>query len=901
MAAALVAGCGGAPDAPDAPARPAASPTATPGAKAQPVSVGAVAEVASHVALRPAAAADLRPLLEGAARAVAGTVLGMRIRRDACGAHAEVRLAVEASLGGRHVLLQGDAEDDEHDVRFVVTDLAEELPAGGPAPGVAPAQGRCEQPTTRGLTAGALRSGDRIVVALARPGRTEPAAPPWRRADRALVVAPITELPRLAAALPRPRLGGDDEQDLPVPRVPGVGTPRSRDRLAGRERFEPRGEEVVDHALGVVWQRATAPRPLHLFEAAWSCDALRLGGHDGWRLPTAVELQGLLEPGGAPPALRRRDRFPTTGELMWTRTDDDGSWVGALDGGALISTHYDDPHPYGPYVTRCVREGDAPRTLARDRFAADGDTLRDLLSGLVWHLPPSPPLLSQAAARRACQESRAAGRDDWRLPSPDEAFALMSGCPRQLASWGAGREDDEVWTDAVDRASGHGLVHEVCDLARTVPLAAVFPDADEAGKPPVAVGLCVRDAPSPPPLVLPPCPAGTVERRAALERRCERDGVVHGPYQTFYPSGAPFETSRFEGGRRSGPFVVHHEHGGTWLEGSFVDGALDGELLVSRPGERRRSTQRFVRGVPQGTWTWNDVAGGVVETLAWADGRPGAGVITRVIGHEGARSTCPTAGGLEHGTEVSSDADGVYAEVTHVAGTPEGPAVFRPQGSGERRGSHRDGLRHGVWIDTRADGTLESRSVLSDGVLDGTLEIFEADGKSVQRRHTFANGRRVGPFELRDGTGRVSVRGELDAEGTGRVVDLGPDGKVRREQPFVKGAPHGLARTYDEHGRVVREETWKDGQRDGPWRELRPDGSVESLVTYRRGVLHGPVRETAPDGTELRVGSHVDGKRDGPWVVTLPTGARVRATFVDGRPVAGSWSSPDGAATAPPR
>lgn len=63
--------------------------------------------------------------------------------------------------------------------------------------------------------------------------------------------------------------------------------------------FEDRGEVVVDHATGLMWQKSGSKEELTYADAQKYVENLnrkRFAGYDDWRLPTIPELMSLLEP-----------------------------------------------------------------------------------------------------------------------------------------------------------------------------------------------------------------------------------------------------------------------------------------------------------------------------------------------------------------------------------------------------------------------------------------------------------------------------------------------------------------------------------------------------------------------------------------------------------------------------
>lgn len=104
----------------------------------------------------------------------------------------------------------------------------------------------------------------------------------------------------------------------------------------------PQGQDglVQDTRTGLIWQRGGTPYPLpHALALAYadSLNRQRLGGHDGWRLPTAEELATLLAP---EPDLRRLCLAPCFDPLqrrLWSadRKSFSAAWYADAEHGFL--------------------------------------------------------------------------------------------------------------------------------------------------------------------------------------------------------------------------------------------------------------------------------------------------------------------------------------------------------------------------------------------------------------------------------------------------------------------------------------------------------------------------------------------------------------------------------------
>ena len=75
-----------------------------------------------------------------------------------------------------------------------------------------------------------------------------------------------------------------------------------------------------DAATGLDWQTVPFPARMTWDQAEEACTALRLGGHDDWRLPTRAELLTLVDDTRHDPAIDT-EAFPDTPlAWFWTAT-----------------------------------------------------------------------------------------------------------------------------------------------------------------------------------------------------------------------------------------------------------------------------------------------------------------------------------------------------------------------------------------------------------------------------------------------------------------------------------------------------------------------------------------------------------------------------------------------------
>jgi hypothetical protein len=210
---------------------------------------------------------------------------------------------------------------------------------------------------------------------------------------------------------------------------------------------------VTDNVTGLMWQQADAGEMTYE-KALFYCEALHLGGHDDWRLPTAQELFSINDFGAINPALETTKAFTEDyeeiygadyiRELYWWSSDpradtDLRSWVTNAGGG--IGAHMkSETASAAPgkvardgrtrfFHVRAVRTAILP-DLPATHFTNNGNgTVTDNYTGLVWQSAVSRETYTWEEALACVNALNAAGgyagMTDWRLPNIRELFSLV--------------------------------------------------------------------------------------------------------------------------------------------------------------------------------------------------------------------------------------------------------------------------------------------------------------------------------------------------------------------------------------------------------------------------------------------------------------------------------------------
>jgi len=237
--------------------------------------------------------------------------------------------------------------------------------------------------------------------------------------------------------------------DVSGARIPCAGSGQDAETApgipSGADRFRVRSEAVLDAATGLTWLRdANAPGfPLawqEAFDFIEDMNAKGLAGHDDWRLPDRRELFSLVSFDAHSPALPPGHPFENVfSGWYWTATDSAmhaaQAWHVHFMGGRMFwgtKTGYELVWPVRgmtgvlPAVSPASPLG-VP--WPESRFLAEGDAVRDALTGLAWtrsaDLAPGPVDWEAAFAVAArLNRDRHAGLDGWRLPTIRELESL---------------------------------------------------------------------------------------------------------------------------------------------------------------------------------------------------------------------------------------------------------------------------------------------------------------------------------------------------------------------------------------------------------------------------------------------------------------------------------------------
>ncbi|HRZ77003.1 MAG TPA: hypothetical protein P5248_06520, partial [Bacteroidales bacterium] len=209
---------------------------------------------------------------------------------------------------------------------------------------------------------------------------------------------------------------------------------------------------------------------------------------------------------------------------------------------------------------------------------------------------------------------------------------------------------------------------------------------------------------------------------------------------------------------------------------------------------------------------------------------------------------------------------------------------YHPNGQISSEGMMRDGKPDAYWKTYNENGVLISEGNRRDFMLDSTWTFYSDSGAMVMTID-YRLGKKHGPRVTYRGDERIIEPFEDDVK-QGIAYTFRKDTVLFRTVPFVNGLEEGLAREYNEEGRViglteykrgyvVRKEninhTDRNGLKQGMWKEFHHNGLVKWEGTYANDLRNGYFKEYDTQGKLIAVKKYVQGiiQEDAPEVSRL--------------------------------
>jgi hypothetical protein len=178
---------------------------------------------------------------------------------------------------------------------------------------------------------------------------------------------------------------------------------------------------ISDDVTGLMWQKEDNDTIMNRIVAGEYCSQSQLGNHNDWRIPSLIELVGLVNyREEIRPAIDRAVFSGTNQEFYWTSEPSFNSQIMKVTfySGAVRTQ----PDSFSAY-TRCVRGSKTENALVDN---GDG-TIKDNSTGFMWEKFDSGLSLSWEESLTFCKnlDYPVGVHSDWRLPNIKELFSLF--------------------------------------------------------------------------------------------------------------------------------------------------------------------------------------------------------------------------------------------------------------------------------------------------------------------------------------------------------------------------------------------------------------------------------------------------------------------------------------------
>ncbi|MDI1431372.1 DUF1566 domain-containing protein [Polyangium sorediatum] len=347
-----------------------------------------------------------------------------------------------------------------------------------------------------------------------------------------------------------------------------------------------------------------------------------------------------------------------------------------------------------------------------------------------------------------------------------------------------------------------------------------------------------------------------------------RDGVLDGTFSVFYDSGERLAEGAFAAGAPAGTWTHFDMLGRRASVVAHERGERSGRSTTYTPeGAKVAREETWVRGLRQGTVVEYDEEAGTKTRVAHYEAGLREGAV-ETFHPNGARAMVGQyRGDKPDGTFTRFHANGARAAVfSFRGGAIDGPyESWHPDGKPYEKGVYRDGLRDGAWTALYPSGKRVAEGHYQRGT--GTLREFYENGKPRSEQPQVGGLREgVTVFFREDGSKDHEVGFSRDTlDGIWRDYD--PSGRLTFERHFEKGREHGPYVRFHANGQKDEEGSYAHGLHVGPYRSWDEEGRLSEEGEYQGGLRHGTWTDFV-DGKPVRRSFYERGVevRDPEWV-----------------------------------
>ena len=378
-------------------------------------------------------------------------------------------------------------------------------------------------------------------------------------------------------------------------------------------------------------------------------------------------------------------------------------------------------------------------------------------------------------------------------------------------------------------------------------------------------------------------------------------GIAQTEHHVFrYANGTPSSEGLLRDRKPDGYWKTFHENGQLKSEGNRKDFLLDGTwYFYSETGDTTLIVN-YQNGLKNGS-RFIFLSDAIVEEPFVNDMKSGQG--HRLDKKHRKLQIIPYKNGYEEGFSPVFDTMGVLKEIiSYKRGYVNSREVVNR--------CDENGLKHGYWKSFYPDWTLHTEMYYRHGKRDGLFKEYDekgnlckvkkfiddveqllegdkplhfkreyySDGK-VRREASFRDNKREGVWREYDENGRVIAsqtykngllidNGIVDTDGRrqGFYQEFFPDSTLKTNGLFVDGLKSGRWTYYYQNEKEEQSGVYVEGQPDGEWKWFHDNGQLARVESYLKGVLEGVYKEYDSQGRLIVSGTYFDGMKVGKWV-----------------------------------
>lgn len=361
-----------------------------------------------------------------------------------------------------------------------------------------------------------------------------------------------------------------------------------------------------------------------------------------------------------------------------------------------------------------------------------------------------------------------------------------------------------------------------------------------------------------------------------LEGNYNKDGIVHGPYSTYYDNGNLYLKTTFKNGEMDGQATSHHINGQIKYEGKYTNGKKTGVWKEYNNQGQLILVQNYVNDQLEGEEYDIDYQGDTIVFSTYKKGEMHGTQFTyhnqRVLwkhhykkGKLKSFENIDSTGNITHSGNSEyqiNDAFG-YKYKTGIIENgrfPETLTSYWKNGKIKTIEHIQNQKLNGEYTEYDFEGTVLFKCNYLNDEYHGKYESFYPSGKTSSVGH-YQNNEKIGAWKYYSLNGKINMEeyysnGNPDGYSTYYSIDgvkkfetFYRDGIAKRVDVFnEKGRlnqrlelQHGSGEfeMKNSKGVVVKKGTFKGGEWDGKLLNYFPNGKVSSEENYVNGYLHG--------------------------------------------------------------